>query len=155
MRKAVSVPLLILLITLLLNVMIASSTILLHELGHYLTGIMAGCTNIKLVLIDSDAGTYTEMRCSDPVHMLFPVFGALVLTVPFSLLFLLIKHLPERNLFLIGIGFNFSIMVLDMPDLVFIRHMALAGGVILFIMGQMNLIDSLFDYVGRKESVIV
>lgn len=155
MRKSMNVPLLILLITLLLNVMTASSTIILHELGHYLTGIMAGCTKIKLVLIDSQVGTYTEMRCESPVHALFPVFGALVLTIPFSLLFLLIKHLPERNLFLVGLGFNLSIMVLDIPELIFVRHLCLAGGIILFIVGQMSLIDSLFDYVGNKESMVV
>lgn len=147
MRKAAKLPLLVLLTTFLFNVMAVGSTIVLHEVGHYMTAEQAGCKNIKLVLIDSEYGTYTEMACPESQPVYFAVFGAMLLTTPFALMFFLLKSLPERNLLWIMLGFNLTIMMADMPFLRSVRMSVFAVGILLFIIGQIRLIDDLFVYL--------
>ncbi len=154
MKKSLKFALLTLLSTILFNILTVGSTLVLHELGHYLTAEYAGCKNIKLVLIDSEIGTYTEMACpgEQPEH--FAVVGAFLFVLPFSLTFLLLKSLPEKNLFWLSLGFNLTIIVMDIPEIVALRLLSFGAGLLLFAIGEVLLIDNLFLYVERVEGLI-
>jgi len=155
MRKSSKLPFLVLLSTFLFNILIVGSTIVMHESGHYITAIAAGCKKIRLVFLDSEVGTYTEMSCPTEQPPYFATVGALFFTVPFALGFLLLRFMPERNIFWISLGFNFTIMVLDIPEIMFLRPLSFAAGLILFTLGEVWLIDSLFEYIGKEEGLVI
>lgn len=153
MKKSSKFALLILLSTILFNILVVGSTLVLHEAGHYLTAQYAGCKNIKLVLMDSEVGTYTEMACPIEQSQYFAVVGALLFTVPFALSFLLLKKLPEKHLFWISLGFNFTIMMMDIP-IAFLRFLFFGAGLIVFVVGEVLLIDNLFIYTEQIEGLV-
>jgi hypothetical protein len=125
------------------NVLVVSSTLLLHEAGHFLTGLVAGCQNIKLIIFDSVLGTYTEMNCPSEQSTYFPLMGALVFTLPFSFLLLILSKFPEKNFFWIGLGFNLVISVADFPQIVFMQLISFIFGLALIVIGEVLLIDKL------------
>jgi hypothetical protein len=155
MRISFKLPLLVLLTTFLFNTLTVGATVVLHETGHYITADYAGCNPIRLVLLDSEIGTYTEMACPTEQPQYFAVFGALLLTTPFALAFLLLRSVPEKNLFWVSVGFNFTIMMLDIPDLSILRMTSLGFGLVLFLIGEVLLIDNLFEYMGRVEGFVM
>ena len=136
-------PLVLLLCTVLFNILIVSSTLVLHEAGHFITGLYVGCKNIKLVLFDSTLGTYTEMNCPTEQPAYFPLIGAFMLTLPFSLSFLLLRNFPERNFFWISLGFNFIISMTDMFGIVPLQFFSFALGLFLIVFDEIVLIDKL------------
>jgi len=105
MRKIQKIFFIALIFTILLNVLVCSSTLLLHELGHFFLGIQAGCKNIKMVLIDSELGTYTEMNCPNEQSFYFSLLGAFIFVLPFLSSFLLLKNFPEKKPFFYRLGF--------------------------------------------------
>ena len=143
MKEFVRTPLLIMLYTILLNILIISTTVLLHELGHFTSGILADCSAIKLVLIDQSVGTYTEMSCPHEQAFYFPLLGAFMIVLPFSLLFLLLRKFPEKNLFWICIGFNLIIAIADFPPIGALQIFISVMGVCLIVLGEFLLIDKL------------
>lgn len=150
MKRFIKAPLSLMLYTILFNVLIISATLLLHEAGHFLTGIYAGCTNIKLVIIDSTLGTYTEMSCPHEQAFYFPLAGAFLLVLPFSLLFLLLKEFPERHFIWICLGFNLIIAVADFPAFVPLQFFIFFLGVCLIVLGEILLIDKLLLLIIRR-----
>jgi len=131
--------------------LVCSSTLLLHELGHFFLGAEAGCKNIKLVLLDSELGTYTEMNCPKEQSFFFASLGAFIFVVPFSLSFLFLKNFPEKNLSWISLGFNFTIGLVDFPPIIFVQMAGAFFGFLLIGYGEMVLIDDLlFFYKGVK-----
>lgn len=133
--------------TILLNILACSSTLLLHELGHFFTGLQAGCESIKLVILDSELGTYTEMNCPSKQPFYFSIVGAFLFVLPLSFSFLLIKNFPERNLFWVSFGFNLTIGLTDFPS--FFQAPLFILGFLLIFRGEMLLIDDLlFLYKG-------
>ncbi|MDW7998936.1 MAG: hypothetical protein RMI30_05735, partial [Thermodesulfovibrio sp.] len=100
------------------------------------------------VLIDSDVGTYTQMICPKEQPPFFALLGAFMLTLPFSLLFLLLKGM-ERNLFFIMAGFNLMISLVDIPILL-LQPVILFFGLSSIIFGECLLVDkSLISIEGR------
>lgn len=154
MRKSTKFALLVLLSTFLFNILTVGSTLVLHELGHFLTAEYAGCKNIKLVLIDSEIGTYTEMACPTEQPPYFAVSGALLITLPFASLFLLLKKLPEKSIFWISLGFNLTIIMMDIPGITALRLITFGAGLVLFMIGQVLLIDNLFLYMENVEGLV-
>lgn len=150
MRKILKEPLILLLCTILFNILIVSSTVLLHEAGHFLTGTYADCKHIKLVLFDSTLGTYTEMSCPYEQPQYFPLVGAVLLTTPFALSFTLLKNFPEKNFFWISIGFNFIIAVTDLPTIASLQISSFVLGLFLIILGEILLIDKLLLFIGKR-----
>lgn len=132
--------------TILLNVLICTSTLLLHELGHFFLGMQAECKNIKLVLLDSELGTYTEMNCKKEQPLYFALIGAFIFVLPFSLSFLILKNFPEKNLFWISLGFNFTIGLTDFPPIAFAQIAGIFVGFLLVSYGEMVLIDDLLSF---------
>lgn len=157
MKKSSKIALVVFLSMFLFNILAVGSTLVLHETGHYLTAEAAGCKNIKLVLLDSEIGTYTEMACPTEQTQYFAVFGALSLTTPFALAFLLLRKLPERNLFWLIFGFNLTVMMMDIPVSsvsTVIRFISFGSGLFLFVLGEMFLIDNLFLYSEKVEGMV-
>jgi hypothetical protein len=154
MKRSSKFALLVLLSTFLFNILAVGSTLVLHELGHYIAAEQVGCKNIKLVLLDSNIGTYTEMACPEEEPEYFAVSGALLLTTPFALAFLLLKALPEKNLFWIILGFNLTIIMMDVPEIIFLRALSFGIGIALFMIGEVLLIDNLFLYTESVEGMV-
>jgi hypothetical protein len=154
MRKATKIALMVLLSTFLFNILTVGATLVLHETGHYVVAEAAGCTSIKLVLIDSEIGTYTEMSCPTEMTEYFAVVGALLLTTPVAAAFLLMKSMPERNIFWLILGFNLTIMMMDVPSVLLLRLATFGAGLLLFVVGEVGLIDNLFLYTEQTEGVV-
>lgn len=150
MKNFSKMPLILLICTLIFNILVVSSTILLHEMGHFVAGIYADCRNIKLVLIDSSFDTYTEMICTNEQPIYFSLVGAFLFTLPFALSFLLLKKFPEKNFFWISMGFN---LVISMGDLLILPAQILGFviGTFLIIFGEILLTDRLLLYIEGKE----
>ncbi|MEM5829360.1 MAG: hypothetical protein QW040_00025 [Candidatus Aenigmatarchaeota archaeon] len=144
MKKVKKYIILPLLFVTLFNLLICSSTLLMHEMGHFFLGMGMGCKGIKLVLLDSELGTYTEMNCPKEHSIFFPVAGAFVLVLPFLFLFLLFKDFLEKNLFWIGVGFNFTIAMVDFPFTI-LQFLSFFFGLCLIIYGEILLIDKLLS----------
>ena len=151
MRKIFNIFLLVFITSALLNVSIAASTVLLHESGHYLMGLLAECKNIRFVLIDQNLGTYTEMNCPHEQPAYFPIIGAFLLTLPYALFFLLLDKMPEKNLFFITLGFNLIISASDLPPLQTLQYLILVAGGILISMGEFLFIDRLLLFVTKVK----
>jgi hypothetical protein len=132
----------ILLLTVLLNLCSVLATLVFHEAGHYAAGAMSGCEDIRIVTLSSSNGTYTEMRCPTSQGSMFPVFGAMLFTVPFGLAFLLLGGHPEKYLGLVSIGFNLSVSLVDMPAPA-LQYVSLFAGFALVVAGEVMLIDKL------------
>jgi hypothetical protein len=134
--------------TILFSVSVSLATVVLHEAGHYLSGLLVGCSNIKLVLIDSETGTYTQMNCVNKQPAYFALAGAFMLTLPFALSFLLLKGF-ERNFLFVTLGFNLTISMVDIPIL-FLQPIALFLGIASIVFGECLLVDkSLFSIEAR------
>jgi len=129
----------------LVNSMVTSATLLLHELGHYTLGLYEGCEKIKFVLLDSEQGTYTEMVCPRAESWYFAVLGAFVFVIPYSILFIFLKNFPERHLSMIIIGFNFLIASADFSFFPIINPIVFCIGVILIIWKEIIFIDNLLN----------
>ncbi|MEM5879071.1 MAG: hypothetical protein QXU74_01080 [Candidatus Aenigmatarchaeota archaeon] len=128
---------------------VCSSILLLHEMGHFLLGIHAGCKNIRLVLLDSELGTYTEMVCPKEQPFYFSFAGAFLFVIPFILSFLLLENFLEKNLFFVGLGFNFIIAITDFPAITALQILGFSIGFCMISYGEMVLIDKLlFFYKG-------
>jgi len=149
MRKIFNVFSVVFIISALLNVSVAASTVLLHESGHYLIGLLSECKNIRFVLIDQTLGTYTEMNCPHEQPAYFPIIGAFLLTLPYALFFLLLDKMPEKNLFFIVLGFNLLISSSDLPPVQILQYLSLAAGGILISMGEFLFIDRLLLFVTK------
>jgi len=147
MRKIQKLFFITLIFTILLNVSVCSSTLLLHELGHFFFGLKAGCKNIKLVLINSELGTYTEMNCPNEQPFYFSLLGAFLFVIPFLSSFLLLKNLPEKNLFFIGLGFNITIAITDFPPIAFFQLLGFFIGLGIILYGEVILIDKLLSFI--------
>ena len=135
------------------NVLVVSTTLLLHEAGHFFIGMLVGCKNVKLVLFDSALGTYTEMNCPNEQQLYFPLIGSFLFALPFFLLFLILTKFPERNFFWISLGFNFLISVSDIPPILpldILQIVSFGFGFILIIYGEIILIDKLILFIHTK-----
>ena len=147
MRKIKKIFLIALIFTILLNVLVCSSTLVLHEMGHFFLGLQAGCKKIKLILMDSELGTYTEMNCPNEQPFYFPLLGAFLFVLPFLSSFLLLKNFPEKNLFFIGLGFNITIAITDLPSIAILQLFGFFVGLCTILYGEVLLIDKLLSFI--------
>ncbi|MCS7123599.1 MAG: hypothetical protein RMJ17_03450 [Candidatus Aenigmarchaeota archaeon] len=91
------------------------STIVLHELGHFVFGLFSNCSEIKLVLIDQKIyGSYTEMKCPAETNIIILAFTGLLFVLPISMIYLFFFKNFEKYIGLMIIGFNFIISVYDL-----------------------------------------
>lgn len=146
MRRFQKFFILALIFTIVSNILICSSVLLLHEAGHFLLGLMAGCKNIKLVLLDSELGTYTQMNCPTEQSLFFPFVGAFILVLPFLSSFLIFKNFLEKNLFWIGFGFNLAIALTDFPPIFLLQALIFSISLGLILYGEVVFIDKLLSF---------
>ena len=129
---------------LLITILTSFSTIILHEFGHFLFGIYAGCKTVKIVLFDTSAmTTYTEMECPPNVNMFLLGVSGFFIVLPLSILYFLTSKGGEKYIALIIIGFNFVIAVNDFElylNFPFSHIFAIIGG-LLIILGEVLLIE--------------
>jgi len=139
MEKALVSTLSIMMNLILLNVAIFLSTLSLHELGHVIVGMYTGCESGKVILYDSEQpGPYAELMCSDGVDEKFALAGSLLATTVFGSLFLFLRS-PERNLFLIIIGFGIFFGALDIvmiTGIEIMQYVFIAFGMLFIIVGE-------------------
>jgi len=133
---------------LLITILISLSTIVLHELGHFIFSYLVGCQQIKIILSfdNSNISTYTEMACPQSINTFLLGISGFFIVLPISLLFFLISSGGEKYLALIMIGFNFIVSASDfevylklpLSDIITI----LIGSVII-VVGETLLIEKL------------
>jgi hypothetical protein len=101
------------------TLIVALSTLLLHESGHAAFGMAFGCKDVKIIIFDSlSAYPYTEMTCNN-MNPLLMGFSSFILVLPFLVFYFLSPHIPERFLPLMMIGFNFMISSWDLQTYVY------------------------------------
>jgi len=138
-----------------LNILITSATVFLHEISHFLAGIYFHCKEIRIVLIEyPNLKAYTEMRCQPNTQYIFPALSPLVIITLFGILFLSLENLPEKNFCWVVIGFNLIISISDMLHFIptFLIYLTLIVGVILIISGQFLFINEIIIlFIKRKD----
>jgi len=131
---------------LLITILISLSTIILHELGHFIFSYFAGCQQIKIIisLEDGNITTYTEMECLQNINMFLLGISGFFIVLLVSIFFLLISKEGERYLALIMIGFNFIVSASDFEaylKLPFSDILTILIGSVIIIVGETLLIE--------------
>src|SRR3989344_2098792 len=140
------------------NIIVVSSVIALHELGHFYIGQYLGCENIKIVLLDESLKTYTQMNCSPDMPM--PSIYALMLAgflfvIPISIALIFMRNY-EKFYSVIAIGFNFLISSSDLS--VFpaaFSYIFPVLGVIFILYGETLLINNYLMHIDKLRVVMI
>jgi hypothetical protein len=124
----------------LFNVGIIFSILSLHEIGHVLIGTYVGCESGRAIVFDtSQEGPYAELVCSNNTDYTFAYAGSLVLTTIFGVVFLFLRKSPQRNFFLVVIGFSILFASLDLAALFnmeIVQYVSIGVGMLLVIIGE-------------------
>ncbi len=124
----------------LLNIGIVLSVLTLHEIGHVLVGIYVGCEQGRAIIFDtSQEGPYAELYCSDGVSHKIASMGSVLITIAFGSTFLLLRKIPQRNLFFIIIGFSILFASLDIvvfTGIEMLQYFSIVLGTIFIIIGE-------------------
>ncbi len=126
-----------------LTLLLCFSTIVLHELGHFLFGLYAGCYGERIVLFDIMLGIYTEMQCPPNINIFVLGLSGFFVVIPISLLTIFFLKSPERYFGLIMIGFNFVIATWDFENYLNFPHSEIIAivGILITILGEILLIQ--------------
>jgi hypothetical protein len=126
----------------LLNLSIFISSAFIHELGHFTFGSLEGCVG-KIIALDYEYKTYTELECMQPPSI-FVSMGGLLFNLVFSFLFLFLK-LPEKNFHIVVIGLSFLLSSYDFgtisPNLTFV---SILSGIVLIVFGEIKFLNERF-----------
>lgn len=127
--------------------LISLSTIILHELGHFVFGLLINCKDIKVVIFDTKImSSYTEMECPPNTNILLLGLSGSFLTLPVSLIYLFFFKNFEKYFGLIIFGFNLSLSSFD-----FQKYLNLPFADIFSIIGIIIVIYA--EYLLIKDSV--
>ena len=137
----------------LFDILIVFSTVILHEVSHFFTGIYFGCDEIKTTLIDFPSfSAFTEVKCKPQIPLYFFALTPLIFITIFGVSFLLLGDLPEKHLSWVIIGFNIIISISDLTRLqILMKYLIVILGVSLIIYGQIRFINRLINYYFFKE----
>jgi hypothetical protein len=153
-RNELKVYLSILLHIVIFNVTLTSATIVFHEIGHFSAGSLAGCDNIKVVLLDSHMSTYTQMNCSSTVSGYVLFFSGFMLVIPFAILLFFLKNYEKFYSF-VALGFNLIISISDVA--LFSNFLALPFlilGILSVVIGETLLINRYLLFIERMGVII-
>ena len=124
------------------TLIVALSTLLLHEAGHAAFGLFYNCSEIRVIAFDSiSAYPYTEMTCEN-VSMLAIGLSSFIFVLPFLIFTFLMPRIPERFLPVMMLGFNTMISAWDLQTylndklffpIFFIGTIILLAGEVLFM----------------------
>jgi len=124
----------------LFNIGIIFSILTLHEVGHVLLGMYVGCESGRAIVFDTNQeGPYAELICSDGVDYTIAYSGSLVLTTIFGTIFLFLRKTPQRNLFLVVLGFSILFASLDIGALFgaeIMVQVSIGIGMVLVVIGE-------------------
>jgi hypothetical protein len=137
---------------LLLNVSLVLTVVVFHEMGHAAAGMAYGCGDIRIVVYEAEtSNTYTQMNCSFDAPIQPLAMAGWLLIVPYALLFYLLA-LPERNFWLVVVGFNFMISSSDLGLVVLpaIVPLFMVLGASLVLYGEFRFIDKAIYTVKPK-----
>jgi hypothetical protein len=100
------------------NIIVVTAVIVVHEEGHFFTGVFLSCNNMKIVLFDSSLlSTYTQMACPSDVHTQLLFWGGFLFVVPLALTLYFLKDFNEKYFCWVILGFNFIISSSDITVL--------------------------------------
>ncbi|MEM5811498.1 MAG: hypothetical protein QXG91_02025 [Candidatus Aenigmatarchaeota archaeon] len=146
MRKIIYIK--FLLYYILVVLLVSLSTIVLHEIGHFIFGLISKCSEIKVVLIDQTTyGSYTEMRCPPTTNTIILGLSGFFIVLPISFLYLFRFKNFERYVGLLIFGFNLIISVDDFNKYLKIPFAEIFSifGIILVMIGEYKMIKSVVD----------
>ena len=131
---------------LLVTILVSLSTIVLHELGHFIFSYLVGCQKIKIILSfdNGNISTYTEMACPQSINTFLLGVSGFFILLPISILFFLISKEGEKYLALIMIGFNFIVSASDFEmylKLPYSDTISILIGSMIIILGEILLIE--------------
>jgi hypothetical protein len=131
---------------------IVTTTVVVHEYGHYFAGNAMGCGDVEIVLLDENFETYTKMNCnnlSEGMSAVLSLSGFLFIS-PFALALFLLSRYEKYHSFVV-FGFN---MIISSSDLAFSGAGALSvlAGSVLILYGE-NLLVS--RYISLVEGELV
>jgi len=124
----------------LFNIGIILSTLALHEVGHVLLGMYVGCDSGRAIIFDTkQEGPYAELICSNDVNYSIAYSGSLLLTTAFGTIFLFLRKSPQKNLFLVVLGFSILFASLDIASLFGLEifaYISIGLGMVLVVIGE-------------------
>jgi len=133
----------------LIVLILSFSTIILHEMGHFIFGILNNCEEIRVVLFDQKIlNSYTEMRCPVKTSSIGLGLSGLILILPVTLIYLFLFKNFEKYFGLIIFGFNFVLSSYDFQTYLKIPFSEIFSliGIIIVIIGEYYLIKSVLGY---------
>ncbi|MBI4020012.1 MAG: hypothetical protein HY367_01660 [Candidatus Aenigmarchaeota archaeon] len=136
------------------NVAILATSVVLHEAGHFVAGtLLAGCTG-EIILYDMEmSGPYTALDCPAKPDVLLLHAASMGVVIPYSLLFLALKGMPERHYFTEILGISMFTAALDLRSatgLDIAYYLSLSAGIATFLFGQYMLVDRTFARLEEK-----
>lgn len=149
----------LLLYLVLFNTMFILTTFVLHEAGHYIVGsVFFGCTG-SIVLYDAqNQGPYTVLSCDGLGIGKLPLYlSSLTFTVPFALLFLLLRGFEEKHFFLVILGVAIMSTAFDIQEISGAeagRYATIFVGMMVFIAGEYIVIEDMFERFKDKICLI-
>jgi hypothetical protein len=128
-----------------LGLVVVVSVVVLHEAGHYLAGRAIGCSNVEVVLLDSEYQTYTKMNCQNPSNLMF--LSGLVLILPLSVVLLFFN----RSYSLIIFGFNLLVSSSDFSYFpVLFSQFAMITGFLTVMGGEASVVNYHLKYLEKS-----
>ena len=116
------------------------SLLAIHEIGHVIIGIQAGCESGKAIILDTTKeGPYAELLCSNTTNYSLAYFGSFISSVIFGALFFILRGSAEKNLFFVILGFS---LIFGSLDLVMITgtqlafYLSIVSGFAIIIFGE-------------------
>ncbi|MEM5875337.1 MAG: hypothetical protein QXW01_00070 [Candidatus Aenigmatarchaeota archaeon] len=133
-----------------ITVLISISTIIIHEFGHFLLGLIANCKDVKIILFGFDfMKTYTILECMKNLDKKIIGLSGSFLVLPICIIMFLWIKTPDKYLSLVMLGFNLIISTWDFEKyLGFINNeLIIFLGIVLIIMGEILTVEK---YVFRR-----
>lgn len=131
----------------LFNTVFISATVVLHEMGHYIYGTSVGCTG-SITLYDARmTGPYTTLQCDTKPDPFLIYFSCFFLTVPFAVVFLLLRGFEERHFSLVVAGIAIISSAIDMQQITssyLAEVLTIAAGSVVFMAGEYLVTDDMF-----------
>ncbi|MFH1978354.1 MAG: hypothetical protein ABIJ92_03445 [Candidatus Aenigmatarchaeota archaeon] len=131
----------------LFTICVLSTTIILHESGHFMMGSVMGCKG-EIILFDAQfLGPHTDLECPDNNNLTLLFLSSFLLVIPFALFFLILRGFPESYFSLIIIGMAIFTAALDIQMLIgleIIRDITVILGIAITLIGQYLLTDRTF-----------
>jgi hypothetical protein len=144
-----------------LNIIIITISVALHELGHLTVGVLAGCGSgsiaIGNIINPVAPWLYSSLACPAPVNqgmITLLGLGGFLFIIPFALAFTILRKRPERNCSIIIIGISIVLAGLDLLLVVphdIIVYIALAAGLAVMCAGEVFLAGDYTDYSAHRK----